>query len=59
MARSDFDVKALLSRMTTEEKVGQLVQLNSMFLGNTKADITGPCQRLGISESMVKRWAAP
>ena len=55
MARADFDVKALLSRMTTEEKVGQLVQLNSMFLGNTKADITGPCQRLGISESMVKK----
>lgn len=55
MEKFDFDVKALLSRMTTEEKVGQLIQLNSMFLGNTKSDVTGPRQRLGISESLLKK----
>ncbi len=55
MNRSDFDVKKLLSQMTLEEKVGQLIQLNSMFLGETTADITGPKQKLGVSDSMLSK----
>ena len=39
MKKSSFDTKALLAKMTLEEKVGQLIQLNSMFLGETTADI--------------------
>ncbi len=53
--KSSFDIHALLSKMTTEEKVGQLVQLNAMVLGHTTADITGPRQKLGVSESMLKK----
>lgn len=53
--KSTFDIHALLDKMTTEEKVGQLVQLNAILLGHTTADITGPRQRLGISDSMLKK----
>lgn len=54
MARSQFDVKKLLSMMTVEEKVGQLIQLNAVFLGTSTAEITGPLQSLGIDDSMLK-----
>ncbi|MBQ1226181.1 MAG: beta-glucosidase BglX [Clostridia bacterium] len=55
MKKSSFDTKALLAKMTLEEKVGQLIQLNSMFLGETTADITGPQQELGVSDSMLSK----
>ena len=45
MAKSNFDVKELLSRMTLKEKIGQLVQLNAVFFGQTEAEITGPAER--------------
>ena len=54
MKKSNYDVKRLLSQMTIEEKVGQLIQLNSMFLGDTDADITGPKDDLCLSDSMIK-----
>ncbi len=53
--KSSFDIHALLDRMTTEEKVGQLVQLNAIVLGKSTAAITGPRQRLGISNSMLQK----
>ena len=55
MKKSSFDTKALLSKMTLEEKVGQLIQLNSIFLGETTAEITGPQQELGVSDSMLSK----
>lgn len=55
MKRSDFDIKSLLSKMTVEEKVGQLIQLNAMLVGKTTAGITGPMESLGVSESMLKK----
>ncbi|MBE6618929.1 MAG: beta-glucosidase BglX [Ruminococcaceae bacterium] len=55
MAKSNFDINKLLSQMTLEEKVGQLIQLNSMFIGETTADITGPKEQLGVSDSMLAK----
>ena len=55
MKKSNFDIKELLSKMTLEEKVGQLIQLNAMFIGETTADITGPKEQLGISDSMLTK----
>lgn len=53
MAKSTVDVKKLLAQMTLEEKVGQLVQLNAMFLGESSAEITGPLEKLGIPHSFM------
>ena len=55
MSRSDFNTAELLKQMTLEEKVGQLIQLNAMFLGETTADITGPKEQLGVSDSMLTK----
>ena len=43
--KSNFDTKALLSKMTLEEKVGQLIQLNAMMVGKTTAGITGAVEK--------------
>ena len=40
--------------MTVEEKVGQLVQLNAALIGKSTAEITGPLQKLGIDDQMLK-----
>lgn len=53
--KSKFDIKALLSKMTLEEKVGQLIQLNAMMVGSSAAEITGPMESLGVSEEMLKK----
>ncbi|MBE6537828.1 MAG: beta-glucosidase BglX [Ruminococcaceae bacterium] len=55
MSKSKFDVNALLSKMTVEEKVGQLIQVNAMFLGGSDVDITGPKENLCISDSILKK----
>lgn len=54
MKKSDLELKKLLSGMTVEEKVGQLIQVNAMFLGETTADITGPKDSLCLTDSMIK-----
>ncbi len=54
MAKSNFDVKKLLSEMTLEEKVGQLIQLNANLIGKSTAEITGPIQKMGIDKEMLK-----
>ncbi len=53
--KSSFDIKALLAKMTLEEKVGQLIQLNAMMVGSSAAEITGPMESLGVSEEMLKK----
>ncbi len=45
---SDINIKELLSKMTLEEKVGQLVQLNAECFGESRAEITGPLAHVGV-----------
>ncbi len=47
------DLKKLISKMTLEEKVGQLIQLNAMNLAKSASEITGPVQKWGISEERL------
>ena len=53
MAKCKINLKKLLSQMTIEEKIGQLEQFNSNILGESVAEITGPREKLGISEDFV------
>ena len=55
MSKSNYDLKKLLAQMTVEEKVGQLIQINAMFLGETTADITGPKEALCLSDSILSK----
>ena len=48
-----MDLQSLLSRMTFEEKVGQLIQCNAYFFLASAAEITGPLQELGLSEETL------
>ncbi len=47
------NIKELISKMTLEEKIGQLTQLNAAFLGTSSAEITGPMQKLGVTENFM------
>lgn len=50
-----MDVEKLLAEMSTEEKLGQLMQLNASFYKrDTGADITGPVSRVNIKGEDVK-----
>ena len=53
MAKNKVNLKKLLAGMTIEEKIGQLEQFNSNILGESVAEITGPREKLGISEDFV------
>ncbi|MBQ2734127.1 MAG: beta-glucosidase BglX [Clostridia bacterium] len=46
-------LKKLLSNMTLEEKVGQLIQLNANNFARSVSEITGPVQKWGISEERM------
>ena len=59
MAKSTKDIKALLAQMTLEEKVGQLVQFNTVLLGKSTAEITGPAQKMGIDHDGLKYAELP
>lgn len=49
-----MDIKKLLSKMTTEEKVLQLLQINSVFFkDDTGSEATGPRAKFNISEHQV------
>ena len=54
MEKTGTDLKKLLSQMTLDEKIGQLIQLNANFFVNSEADITGPLEKLGIDKSFLK-----
>lgn len=43
------DLKKLLENMTTQEKIGQLVQLNTIFYTKNESEITGPITEMGFS----------
>ena len=49
-----MDIRKLLKKMTLEEKLGQLTQINSeCFIGTSNADITGPRTALGLDEKQT------
>ena len=54
MAKTNVDLKKLLSQMTLDEKIGQLIQLNANFFGKSEAEITGPTQKFGIDPEYIK-----
>lgn len=45
-------IEDLLRNMTLEEKIGQMMQLMSIFFGS-QGEITGPVENLGIEESDI------
>lgn len=49
------DIQKLLSQMTLEEKIGQLMQYNGNVLMDTGAEITGPMQQFGLTEEDLGR----
>ncbi len=50
---SRTDLYALLSQMTFEEKIGQLMQYNTNLFIDTDAEITGPLTELGLPKTML------
>lgn len=50
-----MDLKKLLSEMTIDEKIGQLMQINGHEFINTDAGITGPFEQLGLKEEDLFR----
>ena len=54
MTKKKIDVKKLISEMTLDEKIGQLIQLNANFFADSEADITGPWEKLGIDKDALK-----
>lgn len=48
-----MNIQALLSEMTFEEKVGQLIQYNTNLLTDSDAQITGPLTELGLDKDML------
>ena len=48
-----INLKKLLSQMTLEEKVGQLIQLNANNFAKSASEITGPAQKWGISDERL------
>lgn len=49
------ELEQLIAQMTLEEKVGQLILVNSNLFGPTDAEITGPAREFGISPEELKR----
>ncbi len=54
MGDKKINIKELISKMTVEEKIGQLLQLNANFFADSQADITGPWEKLGIDKDALK-----
>ena len=50
------DIKEILSNMTTDEKIGQLLQHNAMFFSNSSAEITGPLEKMCIDEKVLETY---
>ena len=55
MAKSNVDVKKLISQMTLDEKIGQLIQLNMSFFRESTAEATGPLAKFGIEEEFLSK----
>ena len=48
------DLKALLSKMSVHEKIGQLTQYNAVLFVDSSAEVTGPMQKLGLTQEDLK-----
>ncbi|MFF2480251.1 glycoside hydrolase family 3 N-terminal domain-containing protein [Paenibacillus sp. NPDC058071] len=46
-------ITELLSQMTIDEKIAQLIQVTPDFLTDTEANLTGPLAALGLSEDII------
>lgn len=46
-----MDLQKLLSQMSVHDKIGQLTQYNAKLFINTSSDITGPQQKLGLTDA--------
>ncbi len=53
MARKNVNLKKLISQMTLEQKVSQLIQLNAMNFAKSATEITGPAQQWGLSDEWL------
>ena len=51
---SKIDLKKLISQMTLDEKIGQLVQTNGILFLKDDAELTGPAAQIGIDLSFRK-----
>ncbi len=49
-----MDLKALLGKMTIEEKIGQLVQYNANLFIESDAEVTGPLTEMGLTKDDIK-----
>lgn len=45
-----MDLNLLMSQMSVHEKIGQLTQYNASLFTNSTAEITGPMQKLGLTQ---------
>lgn len=52
------DIHSLLSKMTLEEKIGQLMQYNGNVFVDSSAEITGPMQQFGLKEDDLGRMGS-
>ncbi len=50
---SNVNIKELIARMTVEEKIGQMIQLNAVCFGQSRAEITGPLTNMGIPHDFL------
>ena len=48
------NLKELISQMTLDEKIGQLVQTNGILFLKSDTELTGPAQEMGIDLSYRK-----
>ncbi len=53
MSKKRVNLKKIISEMTTQEKLGQLTQLSSMFYKKDRGDITGPMNDLGVDGNAI------
>ena len=48
------NIREILSKMNIDEKIGQLMQYNANLFTDSKAEITGPLNELGLSKEMLE-----
>ena len=51
---SKVNLRELLNKMTTKQKIAQLEQLAARYFTKNKTDITGPLRDLGLTEDELK-----
>ena len=52
------NINKILSEMTIDEKIGQLLQHNAMFFCKSDAEITGPLEKMGIDEKVLETYGS-